>query len=83
MPEMDGFTVCDQLRRDPGTKDLPIIFLSSLQDAKDRTRGIELGAVDFIIKPSTSIIGCSNTLASSTPPMSALACTRPEKARSC
>jgi DNA-binding response OmpR family regulator len=51
MPEMDGFSVCQQLRGDAATKDLPIIFLSSLQDPQDRTRGIELGAVDFITKP--------------------------------
>ena len=51
MPDMDGFAVCRQLRGDPATKDLPIIFLSSLQDPQDRTRGIELGAVDFISKP--------------------------------
>lgn len=51
MPEMDGFEVCRQLRADAATKDLPIIFLSSLDDSQDRTRGIELGAVDFITKP--------------------------------
>ena len=51
MPEMDGFSVCQQLRGDNTTKDVPIIFLSSLQDPQDRTRGIELGAVDFITKP--------------------------------
>src|SRR5436190_1565286 len=51
MPEMDGFAVCRQLRSETVTKDLPIIFLSSLQDSQDRTRGIELGAVDFITKP--------------------------------
>jgi DNA-binding response OmpR family regulator len=51
MPDTDGFAVCRQLRGDPATKDLPIIFLSSLQDPQDRTRGIELGAVDFISKP--------------------------------
>ena len=51
MPEVDGFTICRQLRGDAATKDLPIIFLSSLQDPQDRTRGIELGAVDFITKP--------------------------------
>jgi len=51
MPEMDGFAVCHQLRNEPATKDVPIIFLSSLQDSVDRTRGIELGAVDFITKP--------------------------------
>ena len=51
MPEMDGFSVCHQLRRDTATRDLAIIFLSSLQDPQDRIRGIELGAVDFITKP--------------------------------
>ena len=51
MPEMDGFTMCRQLREEAVTKDLAIIFLSSLQDPQDRTRGIELGAVDFITKP--------------------------------
>ena len=51
MPDMDGFAVCRQLRADPETKDIAIIFLSSLQGPQDRTRGIELGAVDFINKP--------------------------------
>jgi DNA-binding response OmpR family regulator len=51
MPEMDGFAICDHLRREAATRDLAIIFLSSLQDPQDRTRGIELGAVDFITKP--------------------------------
>src|SRR5262245_12890213 len=51
MPEMDGFAICGQLRGEFTTKDLAIIFLSSLQDPQDRTRGIELGAVDFITKP--------------------------------
>ncbi len=51
MPEMDGFAVCRQLRADAATKNLAIIFLSSLNDSQDRTRGIELGAVDFITKP--------------------------------
>jgi len=51
MPEMDGFTLCQQLRSQPATKDLPIIFLSSLEDPTDRARGLDLGAVDFITKP--------------------------------
>ena len=51
MPGMDGFAVCRQLRADVRTKDLPIIFLSGLQDPQDRVRGIELGAVDFVTKP--------------------------------
>ena len=51
MPEMDGFSVCQHLRTEPATRDLPIIFLSSLHDPTDRARGIDLGAVDFITKP--------------------------------
>ena len=51
MPEMDGFSICRRLREDTATKDLAIIFLSSLQDPMDRAHGIELGAVDFITKP--------------------------------
>jgi DNA-binding response OmpR family regulator len=51
MPEMDGFALCRHLRGEDATKDLAIIFLSSLQDPQDRTQGIELGAVDFITKP--------------------------------
>jgi len=51
MPEMDGFEVCCRLREDAATRDLAIIFLSGLNNAQDRVRGIELGAVDFISKP--------------------------------
>jgi DNA-binding response OmpR family regulator len=51
MPEMDGFTLCRHLREQAATQELAIIFLSSLQDPQDRTKGIELGAVDFITKP--------------------------------
>src|SRR5688572_9605521 len=43
MPEMDGFTLCQNLRSEAATRDLAIIFLSSLQDATDRARGIDLG----------------------------------------
>jgi DNA-binding response OmpR family regulator len=51
MGEMDGFELCHHLRADTATRDVPIIFLSSLNDPKDRTKGIEIGAVDFITKP--------------------------------
>src|SRR5262245_48558357 len=51
MPDMDGFAICRHLRAEAATKDLAIVFLSSLHDPQDRTRGIELGAVDFITKP--------------------------------
>jgi DNA-binding response OmpR family regulator len=51
MPEVNGFDLCRRLRSEPATRDLAIIFLSSLQDPQERARGIELGAVDFITKP--------------------------------
>jgi DNA-binding response OmpR family regulator len=51
MPETDGFSLCQSLRAEPATRDVPIIFLSSLQNPAERARGIDLGAVDFITKP--------------------------------
>ncbi|SHI89922.1 Response regulator receiver domain-containing protein [Malonomonas rubra DSM 5091] len=51
MPGMDGFEVCRHLREDPRTEDVPIIFLSALDELKDRVRGLEEGAVDYISKP--------------------------------
>ena len=51
MPGMDGYTVCNRLRADPGTKDTPIIFLSANTKVEDITKGFELGAVDYITKP--------------------------------
>jgi len=51
MPEMDGYEVCQQLKSDPELKDIPIIFLSALTDTKDKVKGLDLGAVDYIAKP--------------------------------
>jgi PAS domain S-box-containing protein len=51
MPEMDGFEVCRRLRQDKRTQDVPIIFISSLQDIEDKIQGFEAGGVDFISKP--------------------------------
>jgi PAS domain S-box-containing protein len=51
MPEMDGFEVCRHLKQYERTRDIPIIFISALQDVKDRVRGFEVGGVDFISKP--------------------------------
>lgn len=48
MPEMDGFEACEKLKADPATRDVPILFFSSLTNPKDKIRGLELGAVDFI-----------------------------------
>ncbi len=51
MPEMDGFEVCKRLKQDSRTGDIPIIFISALQDVKDKIRGFEAGGVDYITKP--------------------------------
>jgi sigma-B regulation protein RsbU (phosphoserine phosphatase) len=51
MPEMDGFEVCRRLKQDERTLDIPIIFVSALQDVQDKVRGFEVGCVDFITKP--------------------------------
>jgi phosphoserine phosphatase RsbU/P len=51
MPGMDGYQVCSQLKTDPGTKDIPVIFLTGQTETSDETRGFEVGAVDYIHKP--------------------------------
>ncbi|MEN8689788.1 MAG: sigma 54-interacting transcriptional regulator, partial [Desulfobacterales bacterium] len=51
MPEMDGFEVCKFLKQDKRTRDVPVIFISALQEAEDKVRGFEVGGVDFITKP--------------------------------
>jgi len=51
MPGMDGFEVCRRLQADPATRDIPIIFMTSLADTTSRVRGLELGAVDYVTKP--------------------------------
>ena len=57
MPGMNGFEVCQRLKEDPATKEIPIIFLTSLSEDADEARGLALGAVDYITKPfNTAII---------------------------
>jgi len=51
MPGIDGYEVCRRLREAEATRELPIMFLSSLEDVKDKTRGFELGANDYLTKP--------------------------------
>jgi signal transduction histidine kinase len=51
MPGMDGFQVCQQLKADAATADIPVIFMTALADAKSKIRGLSLGAVDYITKP--------------------------------
>jgi diguanylate cyclase (GGDEF)-like protein len=51
MPGMDGFEVCAQLKSHEQTREIPVIFLTALNDSEQETHGLELGAVDFISKP--------------------------------
>jgi signal transduction histidine kinase len=51
MPDMDGYEVCQQLKQDAKTKNIPVIFLTSKAEMEDEQRGLELGAVDYITKP--------------------------------
>jgi PAS domain S-box-containing protein len=51
MEGIDGFEVCQELKNFPPTKDVPIIFLTSLTDPEKITRGFEVGAVDYVKKP--------------------------------
>jgi len=51
MPEMDGYEVCRQLKADPKTQDIPIIFLSALDDTLGKAKAFEVGGADYITKP--------------------------------
>src|SRR5678810_332923 len=51
MPGMDGYEVCRRLREMPETADVPIMFLSSLEDVQHKTRGFEAGGNDYLTKP--------------------------------
>ncbi len=51
MPEVDGFEVCDRLRADPSTADVPVVFLSARAQAADVARGTEVGGDAYVTKP--------------------------------
>jgi PleD family two-component response regulator len=51
MPSMDGYEVCRQLKRDPQTRDIPVIFISALDDVLDKVEAFQVGGVDYITKP--------------------------------
>lgn len=56
MPGMDGYEVCRQLKADPATRDIPVMFISAMSETADETRGLDLGAVDYITKPISAPI---------------------------
>ena len=63
MPEMDGYETCRRLKSDSDTAGTAVIFLSALEDTRDKVRGLEVGAVDFITKPfqSEEVVARVNT----------------------
>ncbi len=56
MPGLDGYQVCEQLKAAPETRDIPVIFLTGRTEIEDETRGLELGALDYIRKPFSPAI---------------------------
>jgi len=51
MPELDGYEVCKHLKADPRTQNIPVIFISALDDIFDKIKAFEVGGIDYITKP--------------------------------
>lgn len=51
MPRMDGYEVCRRLKADPATSSIPIIFITGMHEVEDKSKGFEMGAVDYVTKP--------------------------------
>jgi DNA-binding response OmpR family regulator len=51
LPDVDGLTICRELRRDAATKSIPILMLTARGSERDRVTGLELGADDYLVKP--------------------------------
>jgi sigma-B regulation protein RsbU (phosphoserine phosphatase) len=51
MPGIDGYEVCRRLRATPSTRDIPVMFLSSLEEVRSKTLGFEVGGNDYLTKP--------------------------------
>lgn len=57
MPGMDGYEVCSQLKANPLTQSIPVIFITALKEETDEEKGLEIGAIDYVTKPfSPSIV---------------------------
>jgi class 3 adenylate cyclase len=56
MPDIDGYELCQRLKNDANTRDIPVIFLTAKTEVDDEFRGFELGAVDYITKPISAPI---------------------------
>lgn len=51
MPDVDGYEICARLKADASTRAIPVIFITSLKEETDETRGLEIGAIDYVTKP--------------------------------
>jgi len=51
LPDVDGLTICRELRRNPATRGVPILMLTARGSERDRVTGLELGADDYLVKP--------------------------------
>ena len=51
MPGINGFETCQQIKANPSTRAIPVIFMTALSDAKDKVKGLNSGAIDYITKP--------------------------------
>lgn len=51
MPEIDGFSICKELKANENTARIPVIFITGMNDAENEEQGLKLGAVDYIHKP--------------------------------
>lgn len=56
MPQMDGYAVCAELKKNPATAHIPVIFVTALAESTDETRGFDVGAVDYITKPINAAV---------------------------
>jgi len=51
MPDLDGYEVCQRLKALPATRDIPVIFMSALDDVLDKVKAFDVGGIDYITKP--------------------------------
>lgn len=54
MPEMNGYEVCQALKKESRTKDIPVIFLTAKTETEDIVKGFDVGGVDYVTKPFNS-----------------------------
>ncbi len=52
LPQLDGFSVLEQIKKDKTTKDIPVIMLTNLSTEEDKEKGKKMGALDYLVKAS-------------------------------